>query len=187
MTESDPWIRSITANTALSKPERQALQEDGFVVTRGPVLTADLSGLAHAYDSAVLHADPADGKEGTPTTRVEDFVNRGPAFHGLYLHAPLLEACCRILNEPFRLSSVLARTLNPGKLPKKLHVDFPHDTIGWPMVGFIFMIDAFRPENRATCFRPRFQGTTRALDTFDGVVPACGPAGSMLIYSGSVS
>ena len=115
--------------------------------------------MAHAYNSAVLHADPADGKEGTTTTRVEDFVKR----------------------------SVLARTLNPGKLPKKLHVDFPHDTVGWPMLGFIFIIDAFRPENGATCFLPRSHATTLAPHTFDGVVPACGPADSMLIYSGSVS
>ena len=186
MPGNDPWFESIAANTVLSQPELQALQEDGFVVTRGPVLTTDLTDLSRAYDSAVLHADPADVKEGTTTTRVQDFVNRGPAFNGLYLHAPLLEACCRIINQPFRLSSVVARTLNPGKVPKQLHVDFPNDNDGWPMVGFIFTIDTFRPENGATCFLPRSQGTTRAPDTFDGVVPACGPAGSMIIYNGSV-
>jgi hypothetical protein len=80
--------------------------------------TADLTGLARAYDSAVLQADPADVKEGSTTTRVQDFANRGPEFDGLYLHAQLLEACCKIIKEPFRLSSVLARTLNPAKCPK---------------------------------------------------------------------
>jgi ectoine hydroxylase-related dioxygenase (phytanoyl-CoA dioxygenase family) len=48
------------------------------------------------------------------------------------------------------------------------------------------MIDTFRPENGATCFLPGSQGMTTAPDSFDGVVPACGPAGSMLIYNGSV-
>jgi phytanoyl-CoA dioxygenase PhyH len=186
MPANDPWFESIGANSALSHSELRALQEDGFVVTRGPVPTADLTGLARAYDSAVLQADPADVKEGSTTTRVQDFANRGPEFDGLYLHAPLLEACCKIIKEPFRLSSVLARTLNPGKVPKRLHVDFPNDDDGWPMVGFIFMIDTFRPENGATCFLPGSQGMTTAPDSFDGVVPACGPAGSMLIYNGSV-
>ena len=130
MPGNDPWFESIAANTGPSQPELQALQEDGFVVTRGPVLTAALTDLSRAYDSAVLHADPADVKEGTTTTRVQDFVNRGPAFNGVYLHAPLLEACCRIINQPFRLSSVVARTLNPGKVTKQLHVDFPNADSG---------------------------------------------------------
>jgi Phytanoyl-CoA dioxygenase (PhyH) len=186
MPGNDPWFESIAATTVLSQSELQALQEVGFVVTRGPVLTADWTELSLAYDSAVFHADPADVREGTTTTRVQDFVNRGAAFNGLYLHPPLLEACCRIINRPFRLSSVVARTLNPGKVPKKLHVDFPSDSEGWPMVGFIFMIDTFRPENGATCFLPCSQGRTTPPDTFDGVVPACGPAGSMIVYNGSV-
>ncbi|MEQ1947379.1 MAG: phytanoyl-CoA dioxygenase family protein [Bryobacteraceae bacterium] len=186
MPGSDQWFESIAANTALSQSEQNALQEDGFVVIRGPVLATDLTGLSRAYDAAVLQADPADVREGSTTTRVHDFVNRGPEFNGLYLHAPLLEACCKVIKEPFRLSTVVARALNPGKVPKKLHVDFPNDDVGWPMVGFIFMVDAFRPENGATCFLPHSQGMTTAPDSFDGVVPACGPAGSMLIYNGSV-
>jgi ectoine hydroxylase-related dioxygenase (phytanoyl-CoA dioxygenase family) len=76
--------------------------------------------------------------------------------------------------------------LNPGKLPRKLHVDFPNDEFGWPMVGFIFMVDEFRPENGATSFSPRSQGTTAAPDILDIVVAASGPAGSMIIYNGSV-
>lgn len=182
----DPWFESLAGSAALSQSELLALQEDGFVVTRGPVLATALPGLSGAYDSAFLQADRVDVKEGSTTTRVLDFVNRGPEFDGLYLHAPLLEACCKIIKEPFRLSNLVARTLNPGKVPKKLHVDFPNDDDGWPMVGFIFMIDSFRPENGATCFLPCSQGLTTAPDTFDGVVPACGPAGSMLIYNGSV-
>lgn len=186
MTKNDPWFDLISANTALSHSELQALHEDGFVVTRGPFPTAELTGLSRAYDSAVSQASPADLKEGVTTTRVQDFTNRRPELDGLYLHAPLLEACCKIINEPFRLSSVVARTLHPRKVPQKLHVDFPKHDDGWPMVGFIFMIDAFRPENGATCFLPRSHGTTTAPTTFDGVVPACGPAGSMIIYNGSV-
>jgi len=186
MTKNDPWFDSMTGNAALSNSELDALQEKGFVVTQDPVRTADLAALSRAYDATVIQACPSDVREGSTTTRVQDFVNRGSEFDGVYLHAPLLYACCRIIKQPFRLSSVVARTLNPGKLPKKLHVDFPSDECGWPMVGFVFMVDEFRPENGATCFLPRSQGSTEAPLALDRLVAATGPAGSMIIYNGSV-
>lgn len=40
MPGNDPWFESIAANTALSQLELHSLQEDGFVVTRGPGGTA---------------------------------------------------------------------------------------------------------------------------------------------------
>jgi hypothetical protein len=186
MTKNDPWFDSIASSAALSNSELDALREEGFVVTQGPFRTAELAALSRAYDAAMIEADPSDVKEGSSTTRVQDFVNRGAEFDGVYLHLPLLYACCRIINQPFRLSSVVARTLNPRKLPKNLHVDFPSDEFGWPMVGFIFMVDEFRPENGATCFSPRSQGATEAPDVVDSLVAASGPAGSMIIYNGSV-
>ena len=186
MTKPDSWFNSIVAVNALADTEFSALEKDGFFVTRGPFPDQDLPGLSHAYDSAVLQADSCDVKEGSTTTRVNDFVNRGSEFDGVYLHAPLLDGCSKIIRQPFRLSNLVARTLNPGKVPKSLHVDFPHDDDGWPMVGFILMIDAFRAENGATCFLPGSQGKTTSPTSFDGTVPACGPAGSMVIYNGSV-
>jgi hypothetical protein len=145
MKKNDPWFESLAGNVALSNSELEALQQEGFVVTQGPVRTADLAALSRAYDAAVVQADPSDVKEGSTTTRVQNLVNCGAEFDGVYLYAPLLYACCSIIKQPFRLSSVVARTLNAGKLSKTLHVDFPSDEFGWPMVGFIFMVDEFRP------------------------------------------
>ena len=186
MTTNDEWFDSIAASHALSIPELRALQENGFVVTEGPVGKDDLAALSIAYDSAVSQADPADVKFGSTTTRLTDCVNRAVEFDKIYVHAPLLDACCRIIQRPFRLSSVLARTLRAGKSPSKLHVDFPSDDGHWPMVGFIFMVDEFRPENGATRFLPGSQGTLEASNLLEASVPACGPAGSMILYNGSV-
>jgi hypothetical protein len=145
MIKNDPWFDFIAAKAALSESQVQSLQEEGFVVTKGPIPSADMTALSLAYDSAVALAfllrdagDPTDVKEGSTTTRVTDFVNRGPEFDSLYLHAPVLHACCSIIKQPFRLSTVVARTLRSGKVPTNLHVDFPNDASGWPMVGFIF-------------------------------------------------
>jgi len=54
----DPWFESLAGRAALSQSELLALQEDGFVVTRGPVLATDLPVLSRAYDFGVLQADP---------------------------------------------------------------------------------------------------------------------------------
>jgi hypothetical protein len=47
--------------------------------------------------------------------------------------------------------------------PQQLRVDFPRDVQGWPMVGFIFMIDDFTAENGATCFMRGSQGMQRLI------------------------
>ena len=131
---------------------------------------------------------------GVSTTRVRDVVNRGPEFDGLYLHPPVLKACCRIINEPFRLSTMHARTLRPDLPAQDLHGDFERDGHGWTMFGFIFMVDEFRNDNGATRFVPGSHlwsavpsgllGDLKA--DYPGQVPACGPAGSMIVFNGSV-
>jgi ectoine hydroxylase-related dioxygenase (phytanoyl-CoA dioxygenase family) len=66
------------------------------------------------------------------------------------------------------------------------------DSAGWPLVGFILMVDEFRPDNGATRFVP---GSHRWPDApedvidpradYEGQVLACGPPRSLLIFHGS--
>ena len=167
----------------------ESLVRDGFTVVPGPCADAHLPKLIEAYDRAVREADPADTKHGSTTIRVDDLVNRGPEFDGIYVYAPLLEACRRVFQQPFKLSTMLARTLRAGAAPQKLHQDFACDVSGWSMVGFILAIDDFRAENGATCFLPgSHQWTSSPSEDAvrKGLVPACGAAGSIIIYNGSV-
>jgi ectoine hydroxylase-related dioxygenase (phytanoyl-CoA dioxygenase family) len=173
----------------------QELDEAGFTVVPGPVPTTDLARLAAAYDAVINSAEAEDVRVGSSTTRVRDFVNRGPEFDGLYLHPPVLKACCRIIKEPFRLSTIHARTLRAGLPAQNLHVDFERDAHGWTMVGFIFMVDEFRDDNGATRFVPGSHLWSAVppdlvlgdLKTdYPGQAVACGPAGSMIIFNGSV-
>ena len=53
------------------------------------------------------------------------------------------------------------------------------------MVGFILMLDDFTTENGATCFAPGSQGMD-ALPTSLRMMQACGPAGSLIVFNGSV-
>jgi ectoine hydroxylase-related dioxygenase (phytanoyl-CoA dioxygenase family) len=190
----EDWFSVIASGCELTASAAHDLHEVGFVVIPGPIPLAGLAQLAQAYDSAVASADSADLGNGSSTTRVHDFVNRGPEFDGLYVYQPVLEACCRIISQPFRLSSLLARTLRPHTKPQALHVDFKGDADGWTMVGFIFMVDEFRSDNGATRFVPGSHKWSKVpsdlmsdpvLD-YEGQIQACRPAGSMIVYNGSV-
>ena len=190
----DDWFSVIASDSELPGDAARELRDIGFVVIPGPVAPAKLAQLAAAYDAAVSGADPADVSIGSSTTRVHDFVNRGPDFDELYVYAPILGACCSIIGRPFKLSVMLARTVNPNSPAQALHVDFRREADGWPMVGFIIMVDEFRSDNGATRFVPGshtwpiIPGDAMrdlALD-HEPQVLACGPAGSVIVYNGSV-
>jgi hypothetical protein len=181
----DKWFESISSETQLSSEAAYALRTDGFVVMPGPVHAARLADLAHLYDEVVSEALPDDIKIGSTTTRVRDFVNRDAEFDKLFLYPPILQACCCVIEQPFKLSTMHARTLRPRTSAQQLHVDFPSDVQGWPMVGFILMIDDFTTENGATCFMPGSQGIGTPPAS-SSLVPARGPAGSVIVFNGSV-
>ena len=184
---------AITAGTTLSSAAASELHERGFVVISGPVSSAEMEHVASTYDAVVASANAHDVHTGGTTTRVNDFVNRGDEFEALYVFPPLLEACCRTIGRGFKLSSMHARTLRPHTPAQELHVDVDRASADWPLVGFILMIDEFRPDNGATRFVPgthHGSGVPEAVMTdrradYDGQVLAVGPAGSLVIFNGS--
>jgi ectoine hydroxylase-related dioxygenase (phytanoyl-CoA dioxygenase family) len=172
----------------------EELDKAGFTVVPGVLPAEHLASVAAAYDAAVESAPPDDIRVGSSTTRVNGLVNRGPEFDALYLHPLALKACGRILNEPFKLSTMHARTLRPKTGAQNLHIDCQRDHRGWTMIGFIHMVDPFRDDNGATRFVPgsHLWSTTppELLAGCSGDYPeqvlACGPAGSMILFNGSV-
>src|SRR5438876_59855 len=51
--------------------------------------------------------------------------------------------------------------------------------------GFVVMLDAVTPENGATCFLPGSHGMD-APPASSSIAAACGAAGSMIVFNGSV-
>jgi ectoine hydroxylase-related dioxygenase (phytanoyl-CoA dioxygenase family) len=172
----------------------EELDKAGFIVVPEAISAEDLVSLATAYDAAIESASPDDIRVGSSTTRVNGLVNRGPEFDALYLHPLALEACSRVLNEPYKLSTMHARTLRPNTGAQNLHVDYQRDRRGWTMIGFIYMVDPFRDDNGATRFMPGSHlWSTVPLELlagsnadYPGQSLACAPAGSMILFNGSI-
>src|SRR5947209_14322397 len=87
----DKWFRETISEYDLPGDVARQLRDIGFVVIEGPVAHTKCAQFSAAYDAAVLAAHPDDVSVRS-STRVNDFVNRGPEFDGLYIYGPLLAA-----------------------------------------------------------------------------------------------
>lgn len=191
----EDWFSLISADCKLSANAIRSLNDVGFVVIPGLIAPDRLAQLSAGYDSAVASASSDDVGVGGTTTRVHDFVNRGSEFDELYVCRPLLEACCHVIGRPFKLSSMLARTLHPNAQAQGLHVDFKPDEERFPLVSFIWMVDEFRSDNGATQFVPGSHNWSevpheltidRLAEYENQMATACGRAGAVIILNGSV-
>jgi hypothetical protein len=98
MTTND-WHSIIASNSHLPPDAARQLRDSGFVVIPGPVIPGGYEQLWNAYDRAVTVSSPLDvhtGRTGA-STRINNFVNRGPGFDNIYIYPPLLSACCQII------------------------------------------------------------------------------------------
>ena len=187
------WFGTLAEWSILGSDAVSELRERGSAILPDAVPSGEMEQLAAAYNRAVASATGDDVSIGSTSTRVTDFVNRGAEFDRLYVWPPLLEACCRVIARPFKLSTLHARTLPPGAPGQAFHVDVGLHSSEWPLVGFIVMVDDFRPDNGATRFVPGSHRWPRApRDSMTGVVAehrrqvlACGSAGSLLVFDGS--
>ncbi|MEO6217587.1 MAG: phytanoyl-CoA dioxygenase family protein [Sphingomonas sp.] len=154
----------------------------------GPFRGSDLEKAVAAHDHAVATARPEDCKEGSTSIRVNALLDRAPELAAILTHQPLLDAAAALIGGPFKLSACHARSIRPGAAAQALHQDVAPGQDGWPLLGFIFMIDPFQLENGATQFLP---GSADLRELPEEPPPssleyACGPAGSLLLFDGSV-
>ena len=187
------WDAHLADRHQLPMDAATALDERGFAILPGPVLPHAMTRLANDYEAAFASARGEDIRVGSTTTKLSDPAGFGRVFDELVFFPPLLEACCRVIGQPFKLSSFMGRTLRAGSPSQELHVDVRRDSADWPLLGFILMVDDFRPDNGATRFVP---GSHRLIETPEETMRdvrtdheqqtlACAAAGSLLVFNGS--
>ena len=167
---------------------RAGLPEKGFTVIPGPFRGSELETAIAAYDHAVATAGPEDRKEASTSIRVNALFDRAPELAAILAHKPLLDAAAALIGGPFKLSAFHARSIRPGAAAQAPHQDVAPGQDGWPLLGFILMIDPFEVENGATRFLPGSADLPALPEEppSSSLEYACGPAGSLLLFDGSV-
>jgi hypothetical protein len=192
--DADRFFNGIASGCELSHEQGRQLVDRGFAVAPRLFSNGTLAKLTAAYDNVMMQGSGQDFKVASATTRMFDLVNRGPEFDEIYIHPLLLEACAHLIEEPFKLSSLLARTLRAKTPVQELHADLPRGSGDAPMVGFILMIDGFEENNGSTRFVPGSQAwphlpsdcMSDLRSDCQSQVLACGEPGSMIIFNGSI-
>jgi len=160
-------------------------------VISGPFDGEALATLISTLDRAVADSLPHEIKQGSSRTnvRINDLLAKVPKLESLFTYPPTVAAASDLIGS-FRLSSFHMRTVLPDAEAQALHQDVRPHADGWPLLGFIFMVDAFTPENGATRFVPGSEKLetmpAKLLRAHPAEEHACGPAGSMILFNGSV-
>lgn len=145
----------------LTASDRQQLDELGYLVLPG-LMSPELLETARARVDQLFAEEGANaGAEFKPepgSLRLANLVNKGPVFEELIVTPIVLEAMAHVLGPRFKLSSLNARSANPGgESGQPLHADSAAvaDESGYWVCNSVWMLDDFTPENGATRMVPR--------------------------------
>jgi ectoine hydroxylase-related dioxygenase (phytanoyl-CoA dioxygenase family) len=130
---------------------------------------------------------------GTRTRRMFNLLARDPLFAAVPVHAAVLPVVEGVLDQECQLSSLTAVAIDPGQAAQPFHADDgsipiprPHIPLACPA---IWALTDFTIDNGATRVVPgshRFDRIPRRHEQPDDVVRAVMPAGSVLVYHGSL-
>jgi ectoine hydroxylase-related dioxygenase (phytanoyl-CoA dioxygenase family) len=167
-----------------------ALARDGWVVLEG-ALTSEQVGDARRALQPLLDGTPfgANSFVGHRTRRVFGLPAKTRALDALLVHPAVLDAFDAVLGAHL-LSTTVAVEIHPGETAQTLHTDasawpVPHGA-GQIVANAIWALDDFTEENGAT----RLVRASHLVDAAPApggpVVVASMPAGSVLLYVGSL-
>ena len=189
-----PILQTLPA-AATTDAILEVIERDGAVILEGVLTAGELEAL-HAELGPYMEATRpgADAFSGTSTTRTGALVARSPACRRLVQNEAVLAAANRFL-EPYchRLQLHLTQIirLKPGQGSQMIH----RDRWAWgkylqgvePQFNTIWALSDFTEENGATHVVPgsvSWPDDRKATD--DEICQAVMPAGSVLLYTGSV-
>ncbi len=172
------------------------IDEQGFTILEGVVPDDLRLDLTERIDRAMAEAGTGLGTNvflGRHTRRLFNLLARDPAFARVPLFEPTLSLAEGVLDEGLLLSSLTAISMGPGQEPQPFHAD--DGSIGLPRPHLpitclaIWALTDFTAENGGTRIVPgshRYDHIPGKGEVTDGWVQAEMPAGSVLVYDGSV-
>lgn len=130
---------------------------------------------------------------GERTRRIFNLLSRDPAFAQVPLFPPVLALAEQVLDPGLLLSSLTAIEMHPGQEPQPFHADDGSIPLPRPHVPLtcvaIWALTDFTGDNGATRIVPhshRSDRIPRRSEQPGEVVEAVMPAGSVLVYNGSI-
>ncbi|MGB0582947.1 MAG: phytanoyl-CoA dioxygenase family protein [Limisphaerales bacterium] len=140
---------------SLSPEQIAHLQDDGFVIQRDFMEAEYLRDLQVATERQFeLEGDAAGSefKQEEGCRRLANLVDKDELFQRVVAEPRVLDAIAMVLGDEFKLSSLNARSVDPGaEVTQPLHADMAAiaDERGYWVCNVIWMLDDFTPENGA--------------------------------------
>jgi len=185
--------RPITtdAERAAVANETAHLREHGYVMLEREMTPDQLHACRRALDE--INSRTRKGLyefEGFATHRAYCVVSATRAFDALVMHRRVLAIIESYFGEAPQLSASMGMTLYEGQTAQPLHRDTGHFPIPWPRppleVNAIWAFDDFTRATGATRFVPGSHRIPNEIRPDGAAFDALMPAGSVMIYDGSL-
>lgn len=182
-------------DTELLRKHVGEIEENGYTIVRDaiePELVRDLGADLLRLERELGAAPALNSFEGTQTIRIYNLLVHGPLYERIPIHEHVLPIVERVLDEGCLVSSLSSIAILPGEIPQPLHADDqliplrrPHEPL---VCNTIWALTDFTDENGATRLIPGSHRRENApkYGVEYQTIPAAMPAGSVLVYNGSI-
>lgn len=167
----------------LSATDRRALDEHGYLILEDVFSVELLAPLRQRVEELFEEEGEAAGaefKQEPGCRRLANLVDKGDVFRKVIAYPQILKYVCHVLGLDIKLSSLNARSVNPGGGAQPLHADMGAvaDAMGYWVCNTIWMLDDYTPDNGALRLVP---GSHRWKQ-----LPQQGPADPMADHPGQI-
>ncbi|HET6371977.1 MAG TPA: phytanoyl-CoA dioxygenase family protein [Candidatus Polarisedimenticolia bacterium] len=182
------------AESTLAPWEKDALDQNGYVLLAQVIDTHRLEQLRAAFESVMSREPPEENDRSRGTRHAADLPKKDAAFDEVHTHPRLLAAVHHVLRRPFRVFQVAGRDPAPGYGQQGLHADWLPRAPSAPfsIVTAIWLLDDFTSTNGATrlvpgshhLVRPIPKGMADPESRHPDQTVIAAKAGAVLVFNG---
>jgi ectoine hydroxylase-related dioxygenase (phytanoyl-CoA dioxygenase family) len=189
-------IVAMTGRIDTTSDHLERISTCGYTIIADAIEPELIAALTARIDALLDELDIPFGDNtflGTRTRRMFNLLARDPLFAVVPVHPAVLPVVEGILDAECQLSSLTAIEINPGQAAQPFHADDgsipiprPHVPVACPA---IWALTDFTTENGGTRVVPgshRFERIPRKHEQPEEVIDVVMPAGSVLVYHGSL-